>query len=268
MRVIARRCVAMLATGLLVACGSDAPQGEPPLFPGVPTFAMVAEDFSAIDLVGPIPPPRFSRLSYLQEIETPSNTVPVEQLIELTTNQGHRAGLTRLRSEFTFADSNDHALEASLQIGDLLEVFDLAYDPTARPGVEGSPAADATVTRSYIVAIEQVFGQLFPAKVGNRLEFEVTRYFQTERKGVNSRVQTLDFAYDMEIVRRSAPGNYPDIGLTEPVWVIQIRQVDPDGVERRREVHFSPEVGMPVFDATRRGRVITRRRLVSWENAS
>lgn len=250
--------VGAVLVSMAAGCGGQSSDDDNPvLFPGVPTFAMVAEDFSAIDLFGPIPAPNFSQLSYIQEIETPSNRVPVEQFIELTMAQGHRAGMTRLRSEFTFADTNDHAIEHTLQVGDLLDLFTLSYTPG-----DGSQAS--TITRSYIVAIEQVLGQLFPAAVGNRLQFEVTRHYQSERNGERGRVQTLNFAYDMEIVRTSAPGNYPNLKLSEPAIVIQIREVDPDGVERRREVHFSAEVGMPVFDAVRRDRIVTRRQLVDW----
>lgn len=247
----------MFALGL-VACGSGRSDQPPPLFPGVPTFEMVAEKFPVEALFGPVPPANFSKLSYLQDIESPEHPVPVDHLFELAIRNGSQAGILRMRSEYTFADSNLHAVEESLQVGDLLDLFTYAYTPATKTAVE-------TVTRSYVADVSQVVGRLFPLEVGNRLQFQVMRHYQSERDGKRGEAQTLEFAYDLRVDRKVAAANYTGVGLKQPLWVIQVLEVDPDGAEHRREAHFSTEVGMPVFDAMRHDRTITTRRLVRWE---
>ncbi|MEC9407328.1 MAG: hypothetical protein VX549_08630 [Pseudomonadota bacterium] len=242
----------------LTACGSKQSDQPPPLFPGVPSFELIAEDFPVEALFGPIPAASFSKLSYLQDIESPEHPVPVEHLFELAIRQGSRAGMLRMRSEYTFADSNRHAVEESVQVADLFDLLTYAYTPE-------TDTAPETITRSYVAEVAQVTGALFPLAVGNRLQFEATRHYQVERAGQRSEAQTLEFAYDLRVDRQVAPGNYTGVELQHPVWVIQVLEVDPDGVEHRREAHFSTEVGMPVFDARRRDRTMTTRRLVRWE---
>ena len=242
----------------LTACGSKPAEQPPPLFPGVPTFELVADEFPVEALFGAVPAARFSKLSYLQDIESPEHPVPVEHLFELVIRQGARAGMQRVRSEYTFADSNRHAIEESVQVADLFDLFTYAYTPE-------TDTAPETVTRSYVAEVSQVRGVLFPLAVGNHLQFEATRHYQVERDGQRAEAQTLEFAYDLRVDRQVAPGNYSGVELQEPVWVIQLLEVDPDGVEHRREAHFSAEVGMPVFDARRHDRTITTRRLVRWE---
>ena len=60
----------------LTACGSKPAEQPPPLFPGVPTFELVADEFPVEALFGPVPAARFSKLSYLQDIESPEHPVP------------------------------------------------------------------------------------------------------------------------------------------------------------------------------------------------
>jgi|GEM_PF-2312505 len=248
----------LLSTIMMAGCGQSESDQPPPLFPGVPTFDLLSQEFPAESLFGPVPPPNFSKLSYLEHIETRPGAMPVEHLFELVIRKGSFGSIGRVRSEYTFAGVNSHAVEESLQLADLLEIFTYAHEP--RSG--GRPE---TVTRTYVAQVDQVMGHLFPLAVDNRLRFEVTRYYQVERDGRRAEAQTLDFSYDMRVDRKVDPANYTSVKLTEPVWVIQILETDPDGVEHRREAHFSPEVGMPVFDARRQDGVVTARRLVRWE---
>ena len=142
------------------------------LFEGVPGFDLLTETFFAPDLFGPLPTPQFSRLSYLESIETPQHRVPVEHLFELSLSHGTQAGVSRVRSEYTFAAVNRHAVKESLQVGGLLDLFVYGYSPA-------SDTAPVEVVRSYIAAgrTDQAEAMLAnaPAAIATAPEVEAAR---------------------------------------------------------------------------------------------
>ena len=254
--IVRKLCVAALAVAL-AACsgGNDAPDA-PPIFPGQPDLMAVSDDFDLNKVLGPVPPPQFATLEYEQEVETASRTAPEPQFEQIVTLAESRGSLSVFDIQFEFADAALNASERRLGVGDMLALMQFTRQPRR--------SQPDRVTRRYVELIDESTGRLFPLKAGNKLTFTLVRKVQVG----GALPQTLDFAYEFEVLRRLPPAVYNSVSVDGPVWVISQIETDPQGARTERELHFSEQLGMPVYDEQIRGSVITRRYLVAWEQAN
>lgn len=252
--------VGIVVSATLVACGEQAAPDVPPLYPGQPDLLAISDDFQLREILGDVPPPRFARLEYEQEIETAARTAPEPQYEQTITLVESRGSMAVLDITFEFADAALGASERQLGVGDLLTLMRTTTQPRR--------SGPALVTRMHVELIDESTGRLFPLAAGNRLLFTLVSKLQTE-SGPKQRSlpQTLDFAHEFEVVRRLPPAVYNSVSIDGPVWVIRHIETDPQGARTERELHFSEQLGMPVYDEETRGSVTTRRYLVAWERA-
>lgn len=251
----ARAVLAAVAISVLAACGGNTEPDAPPIFPGQPDLLAVSGDFDLAKVLGPVPPPRFAKLEYLQEIETTARPAPEAQYEQFITLVESRDSLSVVDISFEFADARMNASERRLGVGDMLALMQLTRQPrTGQPDL---------VTRRYVELIDESTGRLFPLRRGNRLTYNLVRKVQV----ADSAPQTLDFAYELEVMRELPPAVYNSVSIDGPVWVIRQIETDPQGARTERELHFSEQLGMPVYDEQTRGSVTTRRYLVAWERA-
>ena len=252
------RCRPLLAVALatvIAACGQQAERASPPIFPGQPDLLAVSDDFDLGQILGPVPPPRFATLEYEQEIETASRPAPQRQYDQIVSLQDSRGSLGVFETRYEFDDAKLDVTEHSLGVGDMLTLMELMQPP------RGASADQAT--RRYVELIDESTGRLFPLEVGNKLAYVLVR--KVQRSG--GPPQTLDFAYEFEVARRLPPAVYNSVSIDGPVWVIKQIETGPRGARTERELHFSEQLGMPVYDERTRAGVTTRRYLVAWEKA-
>lgn len=255
---VAARALALTGLLLLAACERDDAQ-VPKAFPGVPTLNAVSERFDLGEILGAVPPPQFLRLEYEQEIETASRPTPEPQFTQRVELLAHRGGLSVVDVAYEFADASLNAQARVLGAADLLSLMELVRQPRRGRSDE--------VIRSYVDLIDESTGRLFPMAEGNRLSYTLLRKYQQETSPRRRTPEkTLAFAHDFEVQRQLPPGVYASVEIDGPVWVIYESETGPEGIRTEREIHFSEQLGMPVYDEEQRGSVTTRRYLVAWED--
>lgn len=245
----------MLAASLLAACGETTAPEAPPIFPGQPDLLAVSDEFDLGSVLGPVPPPQFAVLEYEQEIETASRPSPEAQYEQIVTRVESRGSVAVFDVSYEFTGPELNIQERTLGVGDLLSLMQFTRQPQRGRG--------DLVSRRHVELIDESIGRLFPLEVGNKLTYTLVRKVQT----ANQAPQTVDFAYEFEVLRRLPPAVYNSVSIDGPVWVISQIETDPRGVRTERELHFSEQLGMPVYDERTRGSVTTRRYLVAWERA-
>lgn len=245
----------VLAASLLAACGENPAPEAPPIFPGQPDLLAISDDFELDTILGPVPPPKFAKLEYEQEIETASRPSPEPQYEQIVTLDESRGSIAVFDVSYEFTDTALNIQERTLGIGDLLSLMQFTRQPQRGRG--------DLVSRRHVELIDESTGRLFPLKVGNKLTYTLVRKVQT----AGLAPQTVDFAYEFEVLRRLPPAVYNSVSIDGPVWVISQVETDPQGARTERELHFSEQLGMPVYDERTRGSVTTRRYLVAWERA-
>jgi hypothetical protein len=119
--------------------------------------------------------------------------------------------------------------------------------------------------RKVVRRIDNVRGRLFPLDKGNQLSFNIVFAYQVTKGRTNNTAQELSWSYRFRILKHYDGSTLPNRTIQGKVYVIDIQEIEPEGIIDNRLIHFAESIGVVIKTVRQEDNFTEETRLVNME---